>query len=541
MTARYYKGREVLKEYKQGRLVYEKSTSIPDYLCFTALEAGTFTLTIPAAVTPTYLSYIEWSKDGRTWTHTDNISEAVTIQVDVAQGEKVYWRGDARRWSTNMNTYSNFSSDCRFNVSGNILSLLYDDDFASHSGTTTLAYSFGSLFRNCVNLIDASALILPTGYLGVAALLGLFRDCTSLVHGAPLYAPNIHDSCCYWMYYGCTSMTEMPAIAATSMLKDNGDPCNYGLYYTFYNCSNMEGEVKLNIVGAVGQQVLDGCFSRCSKITSADLAFNGALGKMALRGAFSQCTSLSHVKCLATSFYDDGTAANGSLYNWLNSVSPTGTFIQVSGVTWPRGESGIPTGWVDVEKRTMPSGYKQLLQVTSNGTAYIQLSFGFEETDEVAATFSVDTSQTTDKYIVCPQTWNNNSNRYGMGVHGGGYYTGAFGNLSTGNTILTPRTTNDGELHNWTYAAATFAVTDKSCSINITGATFGGITTNLRLFYGYNSNTKGAISSYKHIKGSTTACDFVAAIRESDDTAGLYDFANDEFVTCNGLTAGEEI
>lgn len=27
MTARYYKGREVLKEYKQGRLVYEKQSS----------------------------------------------------------------------------------------------------------------------------------------------------------------------------------------------------------------------------------------------------------------------------------------------------------------------------------------------------------------------------------------------------------------------------------------------------------------------------------------------------------------------------------
>lgn len=27
MTARYWKGREVLKEYKQGRLVYEKQSS----------------------------------------------------------------------------------------------------------------------------------------------------------------------------------------------------------------------------------------------------------------------------------------------------------------------------------------------------------------------------------------------------------------------------------------------------------------------------------------------------------------------------------
>lgn len=448
-AAIYNRGREVVKVYDHGKLSWQKSTSIPDYLCFTALEAGQFTLTIPAAVTPTYLSYIEWSKDGRTWNHHDNSSEAVTIDVQVAQGEKVYWRGSGKRmsYSGNNGYTSGFSTTGKFAISGHLASILKGSDFEDidFSGA-----AFARLFQDCSNLTSAEELILPS-FTVANVFSSMFLRCTALV-SAPELPPvtNLTTGCYYQMFFGCSSLT--------------------------------------------------------------------------------------HVKCLATDI-----SATNCLYNWLYGVSSTGTFIQAAGVTWPRGASGIPTGWVDVEKRTMPSGYKQLLQVTSNGTAYIQLSFGFEETDEVAATFSVDTSQTTDKYIVCPQTWNSNNNRYGMGVNGGGYYTGAFGNRSTGNTILTPRTSNDGELHNWTYAAATFAVTDKSCSINITGYTFGGITTNLRLFYGYNSNTKGAISSYKHIKGSTTACDFVAAIRESNDTAGLYDLANDEFMTCNGLTAGEEI
>ena len=497
----------MVKVYDHGKLAWQKSTSIPDYLCFTALEAGQFTLTIPAAVTPTYLSYVEWSKDGRTWNHTDNTSEAVTIDVQVASGEKVYWRGSGSgmAYDYSVNKYSVFSSTGTFDVGGDLRSLLFSDDFENVT-TTNQRYCFTGLFYGA-SVVDASNLRLALT--GNSAYMYCFRGCTQLLHAPALMEGN---TIMQWQFHstydGCTNLVTGTDLQATSVGVR-------GCYYTYKSCTSLV---------------------KAPNISSITTISNGGLSAM-----FHGCSSLIYIKCLATSLYDDGDASHFATYNWVAGVSSTGTFIQAEGVTWPRGASGIPTGWVDIEKRTMPSGYKQLLQVTSNGTAYIQLSFGFEETDEVAATFSVDTSQTTDKYIVCPQTWNNNSNRYGMGVHNYGQYTAAFGNRSTGNTILAPRTSNDGELHNWTYAAATFAVTDKSCSINITGYTFGGITTNLRLFYGYNSNTKGAISSYKHIKGSTTACDFVAAIRESDNTAGLYDLANNEFMTCNGLTAGEEI
>lgn len=350
-------GHDITEVRAMGQLVWQKSTSIPDYLCFTALDDNTqFTFTKFINLASTAIPSISYSMDGGdTWTEVAMSgfgNEDIVTTPAVNAGGKVLWKAEAGKFATSPTGYSTFTANGRFNVSGNILSLLYGDNYGDKTDTRAYTYTFSSLFRDNTNLIDASQLKLPTGHLNAGDLLGLFRGCTSLVHGAPLYAPNIPGSCCYWMYHGCTSMTEMPTIAATSMLKDDGTtPANYGLYYAFYNCSNMEGEVKLNIVGDVGQQVFDACFSNCSKITSADLAFNGALGKMALRGAFSGCTSLSHVKCLATSFYDDGTAANGSLYNWLNNVSSTGTFIQASGVTWPRGKSGIPDNWT-IETQT---------------------------------------------------------------------------------------------------------------------------------------------------------------------------------------------
>ena len=533
MSARYYKGREVLKEYKQGRLVYEKSTSIPGYLCFTALEAGQFTLTIPAAVTPTYLSYVEWSKDGRTWNHTDNTSEAVTIDVQVASGEKVYWRGSGSSTASGVTVAtmsSKFSSDCRFDASGNIMSMLLADNFDGVTSLPSGRYTFAGLFHNCSTIVNAEHLLLSATTLRQDCYRSMFLSCTSLVTPPSLPSTTLAPSCYLLMFGYCRSITTAPVLPATTLTSQ----CYYQM---FYDCVALTTAPALPATSAV-YYCYYRMFEGCTGLTSAPELPATRLFTSCYQRMFYNCTKLNYVKCMA-----EDLSYTNCVADWLYGVSSTGTFIQAEGVEWPRGASGIPTGWVDVEKRTMPQGYKQLLQVTSNGTAYIQLSFGFEDTDEVAATFSVDNTQSNDKYIVSSQTWNSNNNRYGLGQHlANHYYTPAFGGLSTGQTCLTPLTANNGELHNWTYASRLFTLVDLSLSKDVSSITFGGVTTNLRLFYGMApNNTKGAISSYKHIKGSTTACDFVAAIRESDNTAGLYDLANDEFMTCNGLTAGEEI
>ena len=145
----------------------------------------------------------------------------------------------------------------------------------------------------------------------------------------------------------------------------------------------------------------------------------------------------------------------------------------------------------------------------STGTQWIGLPFGFFPTDEIIADFSIDTSQTTDKYINSPTRWNTSGNRFGMGAHDS-CYTCAYGNLSTGNTHLWPEKVNNGQIHHWTYANKIVRITDVGVSRDLSGITFGAETNNLKLFYGYNLNTRGKVRSYRHIKNGQVACDLIA-------------------------------
>ena len=58
---------------------------------------------------------------------------------------------------------------------------------------------------------------------------------------------------------------------------------------------------------------------------------------------FVGCSSLNKIECYATDM-----SATDCLYKWVKDVSSTGTFIKAAGVTWPSGESGIPSGWTIV-------------------------------------------------------------------------------------------------------------------------------------------------------------------------------------------------
>lgn len=373
-AAIYNRGREVVKVYDHGKLAWQKQSSIPDYLCFTALEAGTFTLTIPAAVTTTYLSYVEWSKNGRTWNHTDNTSEAVTIQVDVAQGDKVYWRGSGNcmsATSTAAGREAIFSSNARFDVSGYIMSLLKGDNFASYTHLTNYStdgvrnVTFARLFEGCTTLVDASSLVLPTFtswhtyiffslFAGCTSLVATpslpcmamatgcyqstFQNCSSLTTAPSLPATSLAANCYYVMFQGCSNLTEMPALPATVPFS--------GCYrQMFQYCTSLTAAHDISLT-SMASDCCRSMFFGCTSLTSAPDLKVAVLATNCYQTMFQNCTNLKYVKCLATDI-----SANGCLTNWLSGVSSTGTFIQASGVTWPRGASGIPTNWT-IETQT---------------------------------------------------------------------------------------------------------------------------------------------------------------------------------------------
>lgn len=344
-----------------GQLVWQKS--IPDYLCFTALEAGTFTLTVPAAVTSSYLSYVEYSLDGRNWNRTDILAQDQTIQVGTAQnpipaGGKVYWRGSGIRYMANdtrANNYfsqaSYFSSTGRFDVSGNIMSMLYADDFGgktSFPGTSSQYENIGAMFQHCTNLVHAKDLLLPAMTLKHLCYTGMFEYCSSLVDAPVLPATSVSSAnyCYRYMYRYCTSLVEPSDL---SHVTDTGRSSFQEMYR---GCTSLI-ETTFPQAATYGQYCCYGMYLGCTSITSADMSYARTLNDNSCPQLFFGCTNLKYVKCLATDI-----SATDCLTNWLYNVSSTGTFIQASGVEWPRGASGIPTGWLAYDEgEQIPNDY----------------------------------------------------------------------------------------------------------------------------------------------------------------------------------------
>lgn len=543
-------GHDITEVRAMGQLVWQKS--IPDYLCFTALEAGQFTLTIPAAVTPTYLSYVEWSKDGRTWTRltVDDTAQSITTPI-IPVGGKVYWRGSGSRmaYDYSVNKYSVFSSTGTFDVSGDLRSLLFSDDF-ENVATTNQRYCFTGLFYGA-SVVNASNLRLALT--GNSAYMYCFRGCTQLLHAPALMEGN---TIMQWQFHstydGCTNLVTGTDLQATSVGVR-------GCYYTYKSCTSLVKAPNISSITTIG---------------------NGGLSAM-----FHGCSSLTYIKCLATSLYDDGDASHFATSNWLAGVSSTGTFIQAEGVTWPRGASGIPTGWVDVEKRTMPSGYKQVeyLQAVkpypSNYNAAI-----------VGTGIVLDPSQDTIEFAVWPRL-----DEDGYLINGGGSTAGEmpFANSSSPTSTTAKvgffywlyrvnsstnllsafftRVNGDGTNHASGFSLdATNKVTDNPQTIRVEFSATSSVmylngtqvasrsgytvdtsdmATMQAFVLAYNNKTYSWEHPFYYLKwwrGANLIADYVPCVRESDDEVGFYDFASQTFKTryytsSEPFTAGEEI
>ena len=170
----------------------------------------------------------------------------------------------------------------------------------------TLAnYCYSGMFSGCTSLVDASDL--PAKVLAYDSYANMFSNCNSLRSAPKIEATTFAHGSCYEMFKGCTSLMEVPDLAATTM----AEVC----------CMNM--------------------FEGCEKMESAPLLPANKLEKQSYHGMFAGCTNLRSVECLATDISEEG-----CVYNWLDGVSSTGTFVKAAAMNdWPVGGSGIPIGW----------------------------------------------------------------------------------------------------------------------------------------------------------------------------------------------------
>ena len=274
---------------------YNPWTHADEYLTFVAKESSTFTFT------PQSSNVINYSTDGgTTWTEGKSVS--------VNNGDEVMWKGTM---TPSSNGIGKFGASGNFDVQGNIMSLLFGDNFKGQTDLTGKDYAFYNLFSGNTKVVNAENLSLPA---------------TTLV-----------NNCYYHMFNGCTSLTAAPELPATTL-------ANYCYCYMFSGCTNLVNAPELPAT-TLASSCYDHMFQNCTSLTTAPELPATTLAGSCYRYMFKGCTSLNYIKAMFTTT-PSGSSPNYYTQNWVSGVASSGTFVKNSAATWNvSGVNGIPTGW----------------------------------------------------------------------------------------------------------------------------------------------------------------------------------------------------
>ena len=241
-----------------------------DYLTFRVLTSGTISWKSVGNVTNT----IEYSINNGEWTFITATSNGVTISA--MQGDLVRFRANNTAYATSNSKYSGFEGGtATYDIEGNIMSLLYGDNF---SGSTTLPeydYIFCSLFKKAP-VVSAENLVLPATTLKTYCYRSLFSNCTTLTNAPALPATTLAKGCYQYMFEKC-AITEAPALTAATLVNE----C-YG--YMFTGCSHLDKITCLATSGFGASNCLKewvknvasaGEFAKASNVSSWTTGING--------------------------------------------------------------------------------------------------------------------------------------------------------------------------------------------------------------------------------------------------------------------------
>lgn len=350
----------------QGRLIWKRpkpkpSYSTPFYLEDTSGNGNTVSITKNNSNAPTLT--IEKSTNGVNWT-TMGTTSTTAITAAIPANGKLYLRCNATSWGSGTQDQNNVISTTGYdniNVGGNIMSLLYGSNFSGQertfpSGSTR---TFEKLFYQNSSIDNSEDLLLPATTLVNWCYAYMFQDCNFMNTTPELPAMMLAESC-YRGMFEHTGISTTPILPATTLAQwcyyDMFGYCYslvtvstlpahtlaYGCYENmFSHCSNLKN-VELPAT-TLSERCYMSMFSYCRSLETIKLPASTLVTKC-YANMFDECTSLKNVECLATDI-----SANNCLSGWMYNVPAGGTFTKKTGVSWPSGISGIPTGWTVIE------------------------------------------------------------------------------------------------------------------------------------------------------------------------------------------------
>lgn len=147
-----------------------------------------------------------YSFDKTTWTSWDYNNNNITLQ----HNQSVYLKGNNLQFSDSR--FSNTTS--RYQVSGNIMSLIYGDDFKNKTVLNEVRV-FAGLFQFS-SVYKADNLILPATTLSPACYLAMFSSCETLMYPPELPATTLATDCYSNMFRQCF-LVYAPDLPATTL------------------------------------------------------------------------------------------------------------------------------------------------------------------------------------------------------------------------------------------------------------------------------------------------------------------------------------
>ena len=245
--------------------------------------------------------------NGSTWIeYTSTSGNGITIAT-LNSGDKLLVKGENATYFESWNPQGIFASTSSFITYGNVMSLVYGDNFSGQT-TLTSGNTFYGLFSQCSGLTSAENLVLPATTLTSNCYQDMFYGCTSLITTPELPATTLASSCYQSMFSSCANLTTAPELPATTL----ADGCYLSM---FYGCTNL---------------------------TTAPELPATTLASSCYQYMFSSCANLNLIACLAIDI-----SATDCTNGWVDGVAASGSFFVPSGnpASWKCGVDGVPSDW----------------------------------------------------------------------------------------------------------------------------------------------------------------------------------------------------
>ena len=261
---------------------YKKVTDYSkEYLTIVSLENNNV-ITWKANNGNTPSRSIKWSRDLISWTTVACSTSGATLTT-LSIGEKIYIKGNNSSYASDSSKFVYFTTSGKFNLEGNIMSLVYEDNFASHDTFSDLTYIFYGLFKNS-NLVSAQNLILPAMILKESCYSNMFNGCMLLTTAPELPATTLAPGCYDSMFYNCRLLKTAPQLPATALAY----AC---YYYMFYNCTLLTTTPELPAT-TLAQHCYHSMFNSCSSLVVAPKLPAMILKESCYSNMFASCVAL---------------------------------------------------------------------------------------------------------------------------------------------------------------------------------------------------------------------------------------------------------